>query len=44
MSALYTLLSHRYKDLGPSYYQGFRYNNKGEPLGLTLEDGFFNDA
>ena len=45
MSALQAVVSdYRYKDLGPSHYQEFGYNNRGERLGLTLEDGFFNNT
>ena len=44
-SALQTVASdRRYKDSGPSYRRGFKYNNEGEASGLTLKDGFFNDA
>jgi hypothetical protein len=44
-SALQAIASdRRYKDLGPSHYWEFGRNNREERLGLTPEDGFFNDA
>ena len=44
-SALQAITSDcRYKDSGPSYHWEFGRNNRGERLGLTPEDGFFNDA
>ena len=44
-SALQAVASdRRYEDLGPSHRREFRRNNRGERLGLTPEDGFFNDA
>jgi hypothetical protein len=44
-SALQAIVSDcRYEDLGPSHRREFGRNNRGERLGLTLEDGFFNNA
>ena len=45
VSALQAIASNRrYEDLGPSHHWEFGHNNRGERLGLTLEDGFFNNA
>jgi hypothetical protein len=44
-SALQAIASdYRYKDSGPSHRREFGRNDGGERSGLTLEDGFFNDA
>jgi hypothetical protein len=45
VSTLQAVVSNRrYKDLGPFHCREFGRNNGGKRLGLTLEDGFFNDA
>ena len=44
-SALQAVASdRRYEDSGPFHRRGFKYNNEGEALGLTLKDSFFDDA
>ena len=44
-SALQAVVSdRRYEDLGPSHRREFGRNDGRERLGLTSEDGFFNDA